>query len=322
MVCLKTVGWITNWRLWVDAKLCFVWSGSTLFAKACLNKYGSSVMLEIKSVHSIHGPRQEKKMPLNICKMIRFRLSCACAKYHPGLCCPFIDAVLSGDSVSGQWRPWSDCADVSAYAWRHVFTWHGPHNLLLRFLISEFFRFITLWWAKQNLASVNFILTRSHNDKEDNIWHCSCHSAALNLWKIISTGDLNSGKCLGFQQWNNVVRLFCKRKYYGGWVVNTPNFEVPGLNPTTGVILKLSERKKFCNNFRFSGRSLVQIFDFPIHSIHFHLSLSSRQREVSQLRETFSPKSYPALKLIFSSWLYSTLLHSLSLSPLCCLSMT
>ena len=35
---------------------------------------------------------------------------------------------------------------------------------------------------------------------------------------------------------------------------------------------------------------MVQILDFPIHSIHFHFSLSSRKGEVSQLRETFSPK--------------------------------
>ena len=41
----------------------------------------------------------------------------------------------------------------------------------------------------------------------------------------------------------------------------------------------------------FQGEVLVQILDFPIHSIHFHFSLSSKKGEVSQLRETFSPKS-------------------------------
>ena len=39
------------------------------------------------------------------------------------------------------------------------------------------------------------------------------------------------------------------------------------------------------------GEVLVQILDFPILSLHFHFSLSSRQGELSQLRETFSPKS-------------------------------
>ena len=50
-----------------------------------------------------------KKMPLSTCKM--HRLSNVCAKSHPCLC-PFIHSVVSNDSVSGQWRPWSDCMDV------------------------------------------------------------------------------------------------------------------------------------------------------------------------------------------------------------------
>ena len=43
-----------------------------------------------------------------------FKSSCPCAKYHPGLCSPFIHIVVSNNSVSGQWRPWSDCADAQA----------------------------------------------------------------------------------------------------------------------------------------------------------------------------------------------------------------
>ena len=39
--------------------------------------------------------------------------ACACAMYHPGLCSPFIHFV-SNDCVSGQWMPWSDCADALA----------------------------------------------------------------------------------------------------------------------------------------------------------------------------------------------------------------
>ena len=44
-------------------------------------------------------------------------------------------------------------------------------------------------------------------------------------------------------------------------------------------------------NSGFQREVLVQILNFPIHSIHFHFSLSSRKGEVSHLRETFSPKS-------------------------------
>ena len=47
-------------------------------------------------------------------KMRRFRSSYACIKYHLGLCSPFIHFVVSNDSVKGQWRPWSDCADAQA----------------------------------------------------------------------------------------------------------------------------------------------------------------------------------------------------------------
>ena len=47
-------------------------------------------------------------------RMRRFRSSCEIAKYHLGLCSPFIHSVVSNDSDSGQWRPWSVCANVQA----------------------------------------------------------------------------------------------------------------------------------------------------------------------------------------------------------------
>ena len=52
-----------------------------------------------------------KKVPL---KMNRFRSSGACTKYLPGLCSPFIQSLVSNDSISGQWRPWSDCASAQS----------------------------------------------------------------------------------------------------------------------------------------------------------------------------------------------------------------
>ena len=39
---------------------------------------------------------------------------CACAKYHSGLCSPFIHFVVANYSVSEQWRSWSDCAHAQA----------------------------------------------------------------------------------------------------------------------------------------------------------------------------------------------------------------
>ena len=76
-----------------------------------------------------HWPRQMKKkeknkkqknknknnkQTSNIHKMRSFRSSCACAKYHPGVCSPFIHSIVSNDSVNERGRPWSDCADAHA----------------------------------------------------------------------------------------------------------------------------------------------------------------------------------------------------------------
>ena len=41
------------------------------------------------------------------------------------------------------------------------------------------------------------------------------------------------------------------------------------------------------------GKVLGIIIDFSVHSIHLNFSLSSKEGEVSQFRETFSPKSPP-----------------------------
>ena len=70
----------------------------------------------VKNRHSLkYGPRQaKKKMPPNMRKMRTFISKCACAKYHTGLYSPFIQSEVSNKSVSGQWRPWSDCADAQA----------------------------------------------------------------------------------------------------------------------------------------------------------------------------------------------------------------
>ena len=72
------------------------------------------------------------------CAKRAFRSSCACAKSHPGLCFPLTRSIVSTDSVSGQRRPWSDCAfaqsDLGLHclarlARRHVFPWCGLHNI-------------------------------------------------------------------------------------------------------------------------------------------------------------------------------------------------
>ena len=59
------------------------------------------------------------------CKMHRFRFPNICPKSHLGICSPVLHSVVSSDSVSGQWRPWSDCADLGfhcPYMLEHVYT--------------------------------------------------------------------------------------------------------------------------------------------------------------------------------------------------------
>ena len=46
-----------------------------------------------------------QEVPSNMHKMCLFRLNWACAKYHPGLCSPFIHSAIYNDSVSSQQRP-------------------------------------------------------------------------------------------------------------------------------------------------------------------------------------------------------------------------
>ena len=58
--------------------------------------------------------RCQAKKSLWACAICACRSSCACAKYHPGLCSPLIYSIVFNDSVSGQWRPWSACADAQA----------------------------------------------------------------------------------------------------------------------------------------------------------------------------------------------------------------
>ena len=82
------------------------------------------------------GATPREKVPLKVRKIRRSRPFCACTKYHPGLCTPFIH-VLFNISIDGQWRPWSDCADAQAdlglrcphdTRW-HLFAWRGPDRV-------------------------------------------------------------------------------------------------------------------------------------------------------------------------------------------------
>ena len=131
-----------------------------------------------------------------------FRSSCTCGKCHPGLCYLFIHSVVSNDSVSGQWMPWSDCMDVQAdlglccshnYAWRYVFTWRSssklPDKTSTRNVIYN--NLYTLWAnSADNKLTIFFLVS------ENRLWHF-LRQFAWNvkdyfLWKIRK----NISKCL------------------------------------------------------------------------------------------------------------------------------
>ena len=59
--------------------------------------------------------RAKQKMYLRACaKCTDSDPSHACAKSHPCICSQLIHSIVSDDSVSGQRRPRSDCADAQA----------------------------------------------------------------------------------------------------------------------------------------------------------------------------------------------------------------
>ena len=66
-------------------------------------------------------------------------------------------------------------------------------------------------------------------------------------------------------------------------------------NNVTGVSLELSDREKFCNIFRISGRSFGPNLGLPYMCYTYKLLPQLKIGRVSQLRETFSPKSPPRL---------------------------
>ena len=76
-------------------------TGSRMYSTCCLKTLHQLGYIKWKSAFE-HG------------KMCSIRSSCMCTKYHPGLCSPFIHSVEYNDSVSRQWRPWSDCTDVQS----------------------------------------------------------------------------------------------------------------------------------------------------------------------------------------------------------------
>ena len=83
-----------------------------------------------------------EEVPSSMRKMHRSRSPCAYAIYYPDLCFPFIHSIVSNDSVSGQWMPWSDWVDAQAYLglrWSYMpentFSYGAPSSVWLFFFL-------------------------------------------------------------------------------------------------------------------------------------------------------------------------------------------
>ena len=70
-----------------------------------------SFLLELWHAYTDHVKRKDV---FEHARNAQFGSSSACTNYPTGLCFPFIHSVLSNDSVSGQRRSWSDCAEAQA----------------------------------------------------------------------------------------------------------------------------------------------------------------------------------------------------------------
>ena len=58
--------------------------------------------------------RIKRKSASNQCKMYGFTSYCSCAKSRPDIGSPLKHSIVCINFVIGQWKPWSDCADVPA----------------------------------------------------------------------------------------------------------------------------------------------------------------------------------------------------------------
>ena len=92
-----------------------------------------------------------------MCKMGRFRSCYVCTKYHIGIS-PFMHSLVSNDSDSRQWRPWSDCTDVQADLGLHCL--HVPGDMFLQDMEKICLLGVACWvWvleSKKNVGKPHF----------------------------------------------------------------------------------------------------------------------------------------------------------------------
>ena len=111
LLMFNLIIWRIEQKIWSQHKKCIKWSINKLLqAKKFLQTCAKST----DSDHYAH------------------------AQSDLGRWSPLIYLISSNDFVSGQPRPWSECADVQAdlslhcpYAWRHVFAWNSQTSSII-----------------------------------------------------------------------------------------------------------------------------------------------------------------------------------------------
>ena len=117
----------------------------------------------------------------NILSSVLYRLRQAkrclqtCAKCtdsdHPGLCSPFVHSVESSDSVSGQGRPWSDCAEAQSDLGIHcphmpkdIFS-HGVAHIRINYFDTFFFLFFFFYLGFTALSRIFHLYRADRSSK-------------------------------------------------------------------------------------------------------------------------------------------------------------
>ena len=105
-----------------------------------------------------------------MCGFISFRTS---SNSHTGICSPLKHSIVSNESVSGQWRPWSDCADGQAdlgIRCPHMPEYTFSHdtlmifNLLFRYILFCFIVNLIYFLVKgKNCSSYIFVVAQLPN---------------------------------------------------------------------------------------------------------------------------------------------------------------
>ena len=112
-----------------------------------------------------------EKVPSNMRKMRTSRSSYECAKYHPGISSPFLYFVVSNDSVSGQRRPWSYCADAQADLRPRCP--HMPEGTLFSWRIHFWIVWAKCTWSDETAQAQSCLSMRTAYDRTHILPWCS-----------------------------------------------------------------------------------------------------------------------------------------------------